>query len=203
MTLFPRKYLVAGMAALVLAACGDDNSGPTAPSTPTGLAVAALTATSTRITWTAVSGATSYTLQRAVVTAPTTFVDLSSTLTVTTYDDAGLTPPLSNYLYRVSATNSVGTSAPSATRSVGAFISGNITASRTLYSDTVYTLSGYVKVQSGATLTIQAGTKIVGDTHGARQLALDPARREDRGQRHRGRSDRVHVGARGGQPQAG
>ncbi len=134
------------------------------PATPTGLAVTALTATSTRITWTAVSGATSYTLQRAVVTAPTVFTDLSTTLTVATYDDPGLTPPLSNYLYRVAATNATGTSAFSGTRSVGAFISGNITASRTLYSDTVYTLSGYVKVQSGATLTIQPGTKIVGDT---------------------------------------
>jgi hypothetical protein len=45
-----------------------------------------------------------------------------------------------------------------------AVISGNVTASRTLYADTVYTLSGYVKVQAPATLTIQAGTKIIGDT---------------------------------------
>ncbi len=45
-----------------------------------------------------------------------------------------------------------------------AVISGNLTANRTLYADTVYTLSGYVKVQAPATLTIQSGTKIVGDT---------------------------------------
>ncbi len=45
-----------------------------------------------------------------------------------------------------------------------ATLSGNISASRTLSADTVYTLSGYVKVQSGAVLTIPAGTKIVGDT---------------------------------------
>jgi hypothetical protein len=43
-------------------------------------------------------------------------------------------------------------------------LSGNITASRTLYKDTAYTLSGYVKVQNGAILTIQAGTRIIGDT---------------------------------------
>lgn len=43
-------------------------------------------------------------------------------------------------------------------------ITGPIAASRTLTKDTVYTLSGYVKVQAGATLTIQAGTKIIGDT---------------------------------------
>ncbi|OGU08563.1 MAG: hypothetical protein A2W29_08455, partial [Gemmatimonadetes bacterium RBG_16_66_8] len=45
-----------------------------------------------------------------------------------------------------------------------AILSGNITASRTLFTDTVYTLSGYVKVQSGATLTILPGTRIIGDT---------------------------------------
>ena len=43
-------------------------------------------------------------------------------------------------------------------------ITGDVTASRTLYADTLYTLSGYVKVQNGATLTIQAGTRIIGDT---------------------------------------
>jgi hypothetical protein len=43
-------------------------------------------------------------------------------------------------------------------------LEGNITSSRTLYADTVYTLSGYVKVRTGATLTIQPGTRIVGDT---------------------------------------
>ena len=45
-----------------------------------------------------------------------------------------------------------------------ATLTGPITANRTLYADTVYTLNGYVKVQNGATLTIQAGTRIVGDT---------------------------------------
>lgn len=43
-------------------------------------------------------------------------------------------------------------------------LTGNIASSRTLSSDTVYTLSGFVKVQSGATLTIAPGTKLVGDT---------------------------------------
>jgi len=45
-----------------------------------------------------------------------------------------------------------------------ATLSGNLSASRTLSADTVYTLSGYVKVQAGAVLTIPAGTKIVGDS---------------------------------------
>lgn len=45
-----------------------------------------------------------------------------------------------------------------------ATLSGTISTNRTLSKDTVYTLSGYVKVASGATLTIPAGTKLIGDT---------------------------------------
>src|SRR5687768_9614853 len=44
-----------------------------------------------------------------------------------------------------------------------ATITTDITANRTFYADTTYTLSGFIKVASGATLTIQAGTKIIGD----------------------------------------
>jgi hypothetical protein len=43
-----------------------------------------------------------------------------------------------------------------------ATLSGSITANRTFYADTVYTLQGIVQVMNGATLTIQAGTKITG-----------------------------------------
>jgi len=43
-------------------------------------------------------------------------------------------------------------------------LTGSITQNRILFSDTVYTLRGFVKVQNGVTLTIQPGTKIVGDT---------------------------------------
>ncbi|HSL70879.1 MAG TPA: hypothetical protein VK864_11600 [Longimicrobiales bacterium] len=43
-------------------------------------------------------------------------------------------------------------------------ITADITTNRTLDADTVYTLSGFIHVANGATLTIEAGTKIVGDT---------------------------------------
>ncbi len=46
---------------------------------------------------------------------------------------------------------------------LAAVINANITANRTLYSDTVYTLSGFVSVGNGATLTIEPGTVIQGD----------------------------------------
>ena len=44
-----------------------------------------------------------------------------------------------------------------------ATISSNITASRTLYADTTYTISGFVQVPAGVTLTIEPGTTILGD----------------------------------------
>src|SRR5687768_2962300 len=44
-----------------------------------------------------------------------------------------------------------------------ATITTDITTNRTFYADTTYTLSGFIKVANGATLTIQAGTKIIGD----------------------------------------
>ncbi|WKW12767.1 hypothetical protein Strain138_002076 [Pseudogemmatithrix spongiicola] len=62
-----------------------------------------------------------------------------------------------------------------------AVISADITTNRTLSKDTVYTLQGFIKVTNGATLTIPAGTRIVGDfetvgsalfvTRGARLVA--------------------------------
>ncbi|MDQ3675056.1 MAG: hypothetical protein M3365_11890 [Gemmatimonadota bacterium] len=66
-----------------------------------------------------------------------------------------------------------------------ATIATDITASRTLYADTTYTLSGFIKVSNQAVLTIQAGTKIIGDfdvpgsslfvLRGAKILALGTA----------------------------
>jgi hypothetical protein len=44
-----------------------------------------------------------------------------------------------------------------------AVISADITANRTLFRDTVYTLSGFIHVQPPAVLTIQSGTTILGD----------------------------------------
>lgn len=44
-----------------------------------------------------------------------------------------------------------------------AVIATNITANRTLFADTVYTLQGFIQVTNGATLIIQPGTVIQGD----------------------------------------
>jgi hypothetical protein len=44
-----------------------------------------------------------------------------------------------------------------------AVINADITSDRTLYADTIYTLSGFVHIANGATLTIEPGTVIEGD----------------------------------------
>jgi hypothetical protein len=150
------------------AACGDSTTAPEAPATPVGLAVQQLSLTSVRVSWSAASGAATYMLERASATNPGVFTTVSDTITGTQYDDSGITAGVP-YSYRVSAQAGSLSSDPTTpvtitTGVAAATVTGNVTANRTLYKDTVYTLSGYVKVQNGATLTIQAGTKIVGDT---------------------------------------
>jgi hypothetical protein len=170
MTRFTRQlFAAAGLAgALVLGACSDDSNSPSAPPTPTGLTVTQLSLTSVHVSWTASAGATGYILERASAANPGVFSQVGGTIATTSYDDNTLTAGVA-YSYRVSATDGSKTSAATApvTFTTGlqkATLTGNIAASRTLYKDTVYTLSGYVKVQAGATLTIQAGTKVIGDT---------------------------------------
>lgn len=159
-------------AAGLLGACSDNNnggSGPTALEPPTGITVTQTSLTTATVAWSASSGATGYLIERAASDNPGTFVALGSApVAGTSYDDTGLTGGVS-YSYRVAAVSASDTSSFSTpvNFSIGlkqATITGPVTASRTLYSDTVYTLSGYVKVQNGATLTIQPGTRIVGDT---------------------------------------
>jgi hypothetical protein len=64
-----------------------------------------------------------------------------------------------------------------------AVINADITESRTLFADTTYTLQGYIKVTNGAVLTIEPGTRIVGDaeTAGSSLWILRGARIEANG----------------------
>src|SRR5918998_694295 len=152
-----------------LAGCGDDDltSPPATPPAPTGLTATA-GENSIQVSWTAVSGATNYVLQRAESSAPGTFTAVGGSITATTYTDAAVTPG-ATYSYRVAAGNANGTGSFSAAvnSSVAgakvATLTGNYTTDRTLYADTLYTLQGYVKFGGGSTLTIQPGTTIVGD----------------------------------------
>src|SRR5688500_14333232 len=155
--------------ALLASACGDDDPvQPVRPPTPPNIAVSATSATAVRITFDAVSGATSYLVQRAAG-AGGTYATVG-TPTSNSYDDNGLEPNTA-YRYRVASVRGSDTSAFSADRSVTTLAAGRaqalldganpIAANRTLYADTVYVLKGFVKVAPNVTLTIQPGTKLV------------------------------------------
>ncbi|MDQ3208635.1 MAG: fibronectin type III domain-containing protein, partial [Gemmatimonadota bacterium] len=165
---FLRSLALAAMVGLV--ACGDDTpggGGPSAPAAPTGL-TAVEQSGSVLVTWTAVADATSYKLERTDPSAPGVFAQVGGALTAATYTDSDVDPGVA-YGYRVSAVNAVGESSASATATVNtaglkvATLTGTYTASRTLFADTTYTLSGFVQYANNSTLTIQPGTRIVGD----------------------------------------
>jgi hypothetical protein len=161
-----------GLSVGLLAACGDDDPvgpGTQAPAVPSGVTASALGPSSVRVSWSAVSGATGYVVERAPGASGGSFAEVA-TPSGATFDDSGLTAS-TTYRYRVAATGSGGTSAASGevvvtTAEPGeafATIDADITSDRTLYADTLYQLSGFIKVGNGATLTIEPGTTIVGD----------------------------------------
>lgn len=157
-----------------LAACSSDDttSPPAALGVPAAPSITStLTPPTATVSWTAVSGADSYLVQRATGATGGTFVQIGDAVTGITMTDNSVAQS-TTYRYRVAARRGTEVSAYGAEGSVSvgtpgpktAKLTANITANRTLFSDTTYTLSGYIKVASGATLTIQAGTTIVGDT---------------------------------------
>ena len=167
--LSPRRAAALALCSLVVvAACGDDDPvDPTPPNPPTNLQVAGVTSTSARVNFNVVSGASGYIIERAPGAAGGTFVVLD-TVTAPPFDDTGLTPQ-ATYRYRVAAISGSlkGAYTSEVAVTLGATpvftLAGNITANKTLDRDTVWKLAGFVKVTSGATLTIESGTKIVGD----------------------------------------
>jgi hypothetical protein len=186
------RLLVAGVLALgTLSACDDDD--PTDPGAipPTNLAVTATGATTARVTFTGRSGDTRYIVQRAEGTTGGTFaevetVDAPAVAGQVTFDDSGLLPSTA-YRYQVATVRGTQTSGYATAVTVTTLAAGSqgtieinqdISASRTLYADTVYLLKGFIHVLSGATLTIQAGTTIKGasDPVGSSLFILPGAR---------------------------
>lgn len=167
-----RVTATAALLAFGLAACDDDDgtNPPATPPAPTGLtAELADDGSSVEVSWNPVTGATAYVLERAEGTPPGDFSQVGDELTGTTYSDTDITAETS-YGYRVAAVNDAGTGNFSSVVTAGATpgeavetLTGDITADRTLSADTLYVLSGFVKVQDGATLTIPAGTTLIGD----------------------------------------
>jgi hypothetical protein len=163
-----KRIPVATLIGLALvAACSDD---PVSPSNdpPAGLAAAATGSTTINVTWTAATGVTQYVLERATGAAGT-FAEINRPASsATSYSDEGLLPT-AVYRYRIATVRSAGTSAFSAevsatTQAPGTVnVTTDITTNTTWTIGNVYKLVGFRKVANGATLTIDAGTKIIGD----------------------------------------
>src|SRR5690606_10601439 len=124
-------------------------------------------ATSVTVNFGVVAGASNYVIERA--TGSATYTQVGTTTSSPYVDETA--QPETTYQYRVAAVSGSRQSSFSAAASVttpadgpaAATISGDITANRTLYADTTYTLSGFVHVPAGVTLTIEPGTTIQGD----------------------------------------
>ena len=168
MTTFTRLRAIAmtSFSLLALAACGSDD--PTAPVTPANGTLA--------IT---VSGLPAGVNATIAVTGPSSYSQsptASATYSVApgTYTVAASQVTSNNVRYNAAITGSPATVTSNATATATVTysitanptvtLSGSIAANRTLTPDTNYVLRGFVYVNSGATLTINAGTKIVGDT---------------------------------------
>ena len=105
-----RVTAAVALLALSLAACGDDDNTnpPATPPAPTGLAAELSDdGTSVEVSWTAVSGATSYVLERAEGSPPGSFTELADTITGTTYTDTDIVAGTA-YSYHVAAANDAG-----------------------------------------------------------------------------------------------
>jgi hypothetical protein len=163
-------------AALLLAAC-DSSTAPDGDLTaPEDIEAVATTATSVRVLFVPVEGADSYRVERSVAGAA--FTDLGA-VTTFYYDDVGLQPGTA-YFYRVTALHGSQRSEPTfevmaitpAAGSRQSVLAGPIPTNRTLAVDSQYVIHGVAKVMSGATLTIPAGTSILGDVDAPPSLLL-------------------------------
>ena len=166
----------------LLAACTEDSNGPSG-GTPSGLSASATSATTIQVSWTAVAGATQYILERATGSGGS-FAEISRPAGGTSsYQDSGLLPS-TLYRYRIAAVMGATTSAFSTEASITTSglqtvnVTSDITTNTTWTAGNLYKLVGFRKVANGATLTIEAGTTIVGDfaTVGSSLFVLRGAR---------------------------
>jgi hypothetical protein len=161
--------MLAAMVVMSVAACGDDDDNGTQPGDPPAAPAApsvSENAGALVITWTAVTGADSYDVQRQNTTDGGSFSTIAEDVQGTTYTDDTVDDGV-GYNYRIIANNENGASNPGDPTfgEVGgnvAVLSGNISDDRTLDADVVYIITGIVTVADGASLTIPAGTLLKG-----------------------------------------
>ena len=186
------RFALSGLvlAAALFAACSDDGTTEPNVNPPLGLAVTATGATTARVTFNSLAGDNSFIIERAEgaggAFASVATPQAPATPGTVTFDDAGLQPS-TQYRYRVAAVRGSQQSSFTAEQSTTTKgpgenatkdITGDITTSQTWYVDTTYLIKGFVHVTNGATLTIQAGTRIQGDynTLGASLFVLRGAK---------------------------
>lgn len=167
-------WLVAATASTALIGCSDSTTESVAPNPILGLNVTVKGSSTIQYGFTTVAGDGSYEVQRAEgasgAFATDTVISAPASATAISVTRVGLKV---NTLYRFRVITTKGSlqSIPSGEAtgttllpgSAAADITTDITANRTLFADTVYTLKGFIHVANGATLTIQPGTKILGD----------------------------------------
>jgi hypothetical protein len=155
---------------VAVAACGgDDGPTQTGPLPPTNVAASANSSTSIRISFDAPPSGALIIVERAPASGDFVAID---TVGTSSFEDVGLTPG-TQYRYRLATLRGTSKSAYTAVQTITTLATGaqgqvvlddDIQVNRRLDRDTVYVLKGFIRVANGATLTIEDGTKIVGDT---------------------------------------
>ena len=186
---FSSRNILSAVVLAAVTACGSDspsptnpggntggNNNPSAPTPISGVTATAVSSSSIRVQFTSRAGDNSYNLERAEGAsgsfAQIQSISAPSAISILIATDANLKAS-TLYRYRVRAVANNLASDPSAEASattqispalIGtADITTDITASRTFFPETTYTLKGFIHVTNGATLTIRPGTKILGD----------------------------------------
>jgi len=164
--------LVAALA-ISVGACGDDddgNGGTNVGDPPAQPVVSSVVESGGAlvVTWVAVTGADTYDVQRQEVASGAAFSTIAADVVGTEHTDDTAVEGIS-YNYRVIAKNQNGSSTPSdpapgALATNEAVLSGSITTDVTLDADIIYTITGIVTVEDGGSLTIPAGTLLLGST---------------------------------------
>lgn len=166
-----RSLSLALCLAVGTAGCEDEGTTPLgAPAQP----AVQVSAQAIDLSWPAVRGAESYTVERATESGAAGYAAVGSGLTATSYRDTAVVEG-TVYRYRVVAVRG-SEQAPSAEVSVTAgraqgVLTGPISATRQLSADTLYLMQGIVSVEPGGLLRIPAGTEIRGDVN-AKPTAL-------------------------------
>ncbi|MFM2140271.1 MAG: Fibronectin type domain, partial [Gemmatimonadota bacterium] len=151
---------------VLVGACADGVTAPDPLAAPATLTATTQGPRSVQLSWAAVAGAETYEIDRA--TGAGSFATVA-TVTTATYTDTALVAETS-YRFRVRAIRGTeqGPYSTEATALTGdrpvVQVTADITTNTTWTSTNVYQLTKVISVANGATLTIQAGTKIIGGT---------------------------------------